>query len=848
MTSKITLLYLAYPGMGGLMCDLHAVPHGSPPFYGDAMDKKLCRPPWKPRTDGTIDTWLDGLRDRLSRLYLSVSLVEPKDKPAWCAGKRWGDCVKELVARAAHTVVITQSQDNYIYDRLRRGQEPEAFPWWELDSLAQSVQGLHIAQDDFGTRKGVEAMIKATGFRVRQMRPISRTDRTILAKVGQTKARLEKQPVVVSPDATKPSEAHIRRREIITNLDGTKPIGFVAVYFNACGFDAKLRNAERFLQHYSWMEDRLLVVELAYGEQDFSLTSKTANLLQLRSDSVMWHKENLMNIGTKVLRDRGYANVGYLDADLIIEGGEAWYQKLVVGMGVHNYMQVFENIVHSFSDRTQPKMPGAAANHLKHKTPIEKCFKQGGGWVVRGDIWDRCRWYDKSIIGSDDQAMLIATFSPHPIIGDIPNVGSSRGYKDNYLAWAARWHGEIGGKAGYPANVEASALPHGAHGNRQYPQREKAISASNYDPNTFIKANDCGVWEWTPEAPDSLAQWMWLYFKGQAEDGQGSGGEMPVKPHQGLHKFNVAIPERKSGSMDFPTGKKVGFVAPYFNYLGYKKLRRNYLDFLERFKWLGDRLLPMEIAYNGRRHEVDYPGAMQVRADSCIWHKENLLNIGCAELRKRGFENVGYLDGDLGLLTPEAEWLELVVSKMANHKAVQCFESIDHIFDDMTMGRRGSVAEHFLEQKPIEQCFTAGGAWMLDGGLFDSHGWFDGNVTGGGDTYFLLGAMGDIDLICKTKGYMVNESVARLFKSWGKPFAKDLAGNVGYVEGAKVFCAPHGTRVNRDIQGRKEMFHLVDPVLHMVKNADGINEWSAKAPDKIKTMVLEYFLQRREDG
>ncbi|MFK5923286.1 MAG: hypothetical protein QM496_14000 [Verrucomicrobiota bacterium] len=298
-------------------------------------------------------------------------------------------------------------------------------------------------------------------------------------------------------------------------------LGFVAVYFNPCGYLAPHLNFERFLERFAWMGDRLLVVELAFGEQAFTLTGQAENLLQLRSDSVLWQKEALINAGTKILRERGFANVGWLDGDSIIEGSEEdWFEQCVAALRVSEVVQVFEKVEHRFADQRIIAL-GSVANLQNTATPVAKIWKTGLGWIVRGHIWDSCSWYDLGIAGSGDRLIFLASVleDVRPEVERSPQFSSSHGYLESYLRWAKIWSDCVGGKCSYLSGVAASSEEHGSHSDRQYYSREIALRDAGYDPAKHLGRDVNGLLMWSDAAPENLKSVMLDYFKNRREDG-----------------------------------------------------------------------------------------------------------------------------------------------------------------------------------------------------------------------------------------------------------------------------------------------------------------------------------------
>jgi len=544
---KITVLYLVFPNMQGLMSRLSKVRLGSHPFFEDAMNRAGSNPTWGVKTEErSIDEWIDGLRGRENRLYLSVTM-SPSVRPLWAADMSWEGAITTLASHADKIVLIGQSKQAFLYDGIgNAGRDFDGLllhdSWMDLNQLysrMEKILGVIRMDVDFLiTKKGLDTLYRNTGVQLHPIQRIPRSNKDtqqIVQNILGNKQSIDAEVVEIHDSL----DVHVRRREMIQTLDGGE-LGFVVCHFNVCGYDAPRDNFRRFIKRFEWMEDHLLIVELAYGDQDFVLTGQAKNLLQLRGDSVMWQKEALTNVGTKILRERGYENVGWLDGDTIFETNyEQWFESIKEGMREQNIIQVFDRVEHKFEE-VDLSEPGSLSNYAKSDKPIEKIWKTGLGWVVRGEIWDKLGWYDLGIVGSGDRLLFLASVSDDiaPLIVGSPQFASSAGYTKSYLEWAAKWAKEIDGRFGYLEGVVATSEEHGSHDNRQYYDREIALREAGYDPYEHITRDENGVMQWTDGTPDELKEVLWHFFERRRED----GSDIPNNPRPNLRVQKIINP------------------------------------------------------------------------------------------------------------------------------------------------------------------------------------------------------------------------------------------------------------------------------------------------------------------
>ena len=88
----------------------------------------------------------------------------------------------------------------------------------------------------------------------------------------------------------------------------------ITCYFNPVGYRRRLENYRIFRQR---LKAPLVTVELSFGG-GFHLSSQDADILvQLRSPSILWQKERLLNVA---LKSPGRCNkVAWLDCDILFE-------------------------------------------------------------------------------------------------------------------------------------------------------------------------------------------------------------------------------------------------------------------------------------------------------------------------------------------------------------------------------------------------------------------------------------------------------------------------------------------------------------------------------------------------
>ena len=110
-------------------------------------------------------------------------------------------------------------------------------------------------------------------------------------------------------------------------------------------------------------------------------------------------------------------------------------------------------------------------------------------------------------------------------------------------------------------------------------------------------------------------------------------------------------------------------LTTYYNPAGYRSRLLNYKEFRRR---LNVPLLTVELSTSGEYelHESDAEIMVRVPANSVLWQKERLLNIGRDRLPEEA-RFVAWLDCDI--IFQDSAWSEKVPAVLENTLIAQCF-------------------------------------------------------------------------------------------------------------------------------------------------------------------------------
>lgn len=138
------------------------------------------------------------------------------------------------------------------------------------------------------------------------------------------------------------------------NLPIEDKLNVIAVISNPCLYAKRYQLFNQFTNRINECENiRLYVVELTYKNQKFFVTKSTnKNHLQIRTDTPLWHKENLINIAVDKLLPKNYKAFAWVDGDIDFESNTWALDTLKILNGYKDIVQIFSHAVDMDKDET----------------------------------------------------------------------------------------------------------------------------------------------------------------------------------------------------------------------------------------------------------------------------------------------------------------------------------------------------------------------------------------------------------------------------------------------------------------------------------------------------------------
>ena len=255
-------------------------------------------------------------------------------------------------------------------------------------------------------------------------------------------------------------------------------LGVVCCYYNPCNYKSKYNNFIKFYNNLPHNLINLKVIELRSDYCQLNLPDYTNSHI-FETKTPIWHKENLINIGIKLLIKDKCEYISWLDADIIFDS-KSWVENTIKCLDKYNICQLFSS-VYTFNS----KQFGCAYTFKNTKEPT--IGKTGYGWACKSEILAFCNLYDKAIIGGGDSLAWIASLNSRSLSKQHPiHSLNLSAYSKNFLDWSKLWGSLIDRNIGY-INNSITALNHGSFRRRRYLSRYSILEKNSYNPYIDIE-------------------------------------------------------------------------------------------------------------------------------------------------------------------------------------------------------------------------------------------------------------------------------------------------------------------------------------------------------------------------
>ena len=262
---------------------------------------------------------------------------------------------------------------------------------------------------------------------------------------------------------------------------------------------------------------RLYVAELAYGDKPFIITdASNKRHLQLRTETPLWHKENMINIGVGKLLPSTWKAFAWIDADIEFESPTWALDTLRILNGSRDIVQLFSHSLDmNMSEQTMRVFNSFAFQYTKKQQYANQgvnYWHPGYAWAITRRAYERIGGlYDLGILGSGDNIMSLCL-----IDAGLKGIqkDSSDDYKETVLEFQRKMRLL---RLGYVPGVIRHHF-HGSKKNRKYSERWQILVHHGYSPTRDLCRNRDGLLVPTAVCPAGMLEEIRDYFVERKED------------------------------------------------------------------------------------------------------------------------------------------------------------------------------------------------------------------------------------------------------------------------------------------------------------------------------------------
>ena len=278
-------------------------------------------------------------------------------------------------------------------------------------------------------------------------------------------------------------------KESILNNDPIEDkLHVIIVVSNPCLYARRYILAREFMKRMDCDETNIIlyVVEFAYGNQKFIITdSHNKRHLQIRTETPIWHKENMINCGVRALLPDTWKAFAWIDADIEFESTTWALDALKLLNGSKDIIQLFSHALdmdkHKNSMTIFSSFSYQYCNNKKYGGKGPEYWHPGFAWACTRKAYEKMGGvYEYGILGSSDNIMALS------IIGNglkAVDVKSTDGYKQSVHDFQNKVKNF---RLGYIPGVIKHHF-HGSKKNRKYTERWQILVKHLYDPFVHLE-------------------------------------------------------------------------------------------------------------------------------------------------------------------------------------------------------------------------------------------------------------------------------------------------------------------------------------------------------------------------
>ena len=445
-------------------------------------------------------------------------------------------------------------------------------------------------------------------------------------------------------------------------------LAVVLVYFNPASSIRIIQNLLTVRHHLAAAGIPYFIGEMAHKDAPF-LFAPADNIFHVRSDSLMFYKENLQRYVVERL-PASFTKLCFLDADILFKE-PTWYDTISATLDTVDVCQPF-TAAHGLTigyDIEFSKQNNIDVSFNKIKENIHHpgyCWATTRAWYTAAAPSDFC------VIGGGD--VIFYTYVTKNLT--LLRVPGREYYhfleSDIVRAPSASY-------TSCPLTI--FHLNHGTLTNRQYATRGPSLSATIFallgSPSipAVLERRADGIFEWVPAVRDVLNAHVARFFAARNDDSNASG-VIPTTTRVKFHPLHYEVPSATAT-------RDMAVILVYFNAANYSRPIQNLLLVKHFLELANIPVFITELAINDAPFLFRGPAdnLFQVRSSSAMFYKENLIRYTEARIPAT-FTKICLLDSDV--LFDNPAWYSDISSVLDTATVVQPFRTAYWLDIDFT--------------------------------------------------------------------------------------------------------------------------------------------------------------------
>jgi hypothetical protein len=296
-------------------------------------------------------------------------------------------------------------------------------------------------------------------------------------------------------------------------------LNVIIVISNPCLYAKRYILLKEFVKRIEEEEEyvNLFIVEMIYENQKFIITDKkNKNHLQLKTDTPIWHKENMVNLAVNKLLPSSYKAFAWIDADVEFENNSWALDTLKILNGSKDVVQLFSHCVDMSAENTNLNIFNSFGysfnKNKKYTTSGNDYWHPGYAWAITRKAYEKIGGlYDKGVLGSGDSIMALSFINKCDVMN---NNDYNKDYNNSMLEYQIK-ASKL--RLGYVPGIIRHYY-HGSKKNRQYTERWKILMKHNFSPIEHLTYDDKGILVPTTLFSSDFKEDIMNYFRERKED------------------------------------------------------------------------------------------------------------------------------------------------------------------------------------------------------------------------------------------------------------------------------------------------------------------------------------------